>query len=537
MQPPPADGDSTNMARESVLVGISTQPNDEEAHSAKQPLPVHQRPSATPFIHASFSSTSSTTSTPTSSSADEDSPHIHDVHRCQPYSFMDHPVQASQSSPSGSSQHQFVTPPPTPDASQSPPPPELSRPPCNKGRQCHWAAHHELPQQGKVASLVHQYDRPPPAAVQQLGSIPSIPPEDMPPEITGSAESESSEACAKNESLPTTGSAIDETKVPQPQDIVGNAEDVVHHNPPHHNIQPTKQLQPRTSTPPRYGDAAYKQSHKPDTMPVLGTDRLKPKQVLPVLDLQETSPQLTAMPQQPKLQRQFFAIEIKSVAYLEQLRAARREVSPSINHVEVGHTQPEPLQSMPLWGTAQAHPPAVTEIPPANGGKLLPTPSQHQQSASIIPAEGDQLPVPLPSQARQQHQQTASITPAEGDQLPVHPSSSARPGTEPPKVSGGQLPTEPPAKQEPVQSDRVQDAQRPDIARVTPVLLPSVVVVPPPAHSPRIALQEPFNDPDRTRKLLAMAQSALCPPLQPDHFATRRQECAPIGTDPKLQPH
>eukprot|EP00971_Amphidinium_carterae_P008985 177222-Amphidinium_carterae.1 len=98
------------------------------------------------------------------------------------------------------------------------------------------------------------------------------------------------------------------------------------------------------------------------------------------------------MPQQPKVQRQFFAIEIKSVAYLEQLRAARREASPSMNHVDIGQAQYESLQSMPLWGTAQTHPLSVPEIPPADGGKPLPISSQHQQSANITPAEGHQPP-------------------------------------------------------------------------------------------------------------------------------------------------
>eukprot|EP00971_Amphidinium_carterae_P265206 5260747-Amphidinium_carterae.1 len=432
-----------------------------------QKTPCSQRPSATPFVYSPFLGLHTSTTMPfTTSSADEDAMHLHQDPTVQRCAITTHITESAQSSPAASFQHQFATPPPTPEASHSPPPPELSRPPCNKARSKHWASPHELPEQGTVASLVTQYDKPTLAAIHQVGPIPSISTDDMPPEITGSAESEIGASQAKSmetkvdmhfnksaDLLSHQYTMVEDTIAPNPQSIVS---------------QPIKHTQPRMSTPPRYGDVGYKPTHISDTPVISIVDRPKPKQIFPVLEVQEHSqapPTQHSSPQAPSRKR--FAIVIRSADYLEQLRAARVEQQDQNQDVDTTDHRQQPISD-----------------PSHDAGRL----TSEQGTSGIT------------NQVSSETQNLSSAV--------LHDSKQATP-----------------------------QPQQNDIASVTRMLLPSVVAVPPPAHSPRVALQQPYDDPERTRKLLEMAHAALCPPLLHEHVEQQRQPHAPVGADPRLIPH
>eukprot|EP00971_Amphidinium_carterae_P247979 4924005-Amphidinium_carterae.1 len=329
-------------------------------------------------------------------------------------------------------------------------------------------------------------------AVHQTVHIPSIPSDDMPPEVTGSAESETGEPDSKTTGL--VAEIMKDTDVQHQEDKCTVVEEITAQNPQSCVSQPLKQTQMRTSTPPRYGDAGHKQTHLPDAPAIPSMDRQKPKQILPVLEIQEHSHQPTTlqlMPQAPP--RKHFVIEIRSAAYLEQIRAARDE-------------PPDPDQEVILPNFL----PQPSIIPPKDTGRNqlelgTPASSEHQ-----TPPQAAIAPDPLPTQFSGLSKGTGHTSPESVQQSSTDPQETTQASVQP---------------------------QYQDLAQVTRVLLPSVVAVPPPAHSPRVALQEPFDNSDRTRKLLEMAHAALCPPLQHDHVDKQRQAQAPVGSDPRLITH
>eukprot|EP00971_Amphidinium_carterae_P205229 4073234-Amphidinium_carterae.1 len=204
----------------------------------------------------------------------------------------------------------------------------------------------------------------------------------------------------------------------------------------------------------------------------------------------------------PPAPRKHFVIKIKSAAYLEQIRAERTETQDPVQGVIAPNSLPQP-SIIPSKDTGR------------NQSELVQPPSSESQA----PSQAVMAPSPLPQ---------PSSLPFKGTGH-THPESVQPSSTETQDPSDFSM-------AHPSNKDLVQPMHQ-DIAQVTRVLLPSVVIVPPPAHSPRVALQEPFDNPDRTRKLLEMAHAALRPPLQHDHVDKQRQTQAPVGSDPRLLTH
>eukprot|EP00971_Amphidinium_carterae_P340742 6479209-Amphidinium_carterae.1 len=460
-----------------------------DVFSTYQQLPAQQRPSAIPYVHLCQSlSTVVSKQRPDTTSDHFTTPPFNQ----RPSARCERTADSGHTSPAASVQHQFATPPPTPEASQSPPPPELSRPPRNKGRANHWSSPHELPEQGTVATLVTQYDKLTPTVTHQVGPIPSIPPDDLPPEITGSAESPTGDWQAKSMGVEDDRQLSKRAEwIPQEDKCT-----MVENNPAaNHSAtigQSIKHTQPRMSTPPRYGDAGHKSAHIPDVPVVSLMDKHKPKQVIPVLEVQEQrqkSPIQHLAPQEPSRKR--FEIVIRSAAYLEQIRAA-------------GAVHQDSTQDA-----------VMPEIRPQHSSDQTSDLGRHDSEQDVD------------TTARRLGSVTLESSLPECPTI-KNPTGIAQIQTEqqPPTTAESQDTTQP-----------ITQPQYTEFAPLKRMLLPSVVAVPPPAHSPRVALQEPYDDPERTRKLLEMAQSALCPPLLPEHLERQRQAQTPVGADPRHVPH